>query len=196
MESLGIVIQAWFQKFVGNHAVALLKNTTAIWDNLASVAGNIGEFQRVAVAAVRAEFEPLWCAMYKVVSTVLKAEMLSGGDISALKSAADSYIADIKRLVPFSEDKEPDVPLKRHSVDHLIWLAERLGTVGLFAESPYESIHKEFNRIEMRCWHIRNPEEKDATIRRQWLIRRSPEGRKAREEHRVAKFRRSEESQK
>ena len=180
----GIVIFAWFQKFVGNHAVKLLHHTSAIWSSLATVAATLDEPSRLLFEATRRDFEPLWTSLDAIVGIILSKEELSEDDIAKLEQNVDAYLADVKRLVPDGGDES--VPLKRHGLKHNVQNAKDRHQVGLAAESVFESFHVEINSIKNRTRHVTNLLEREKAGRRQWSVRRSQAGRQARAEHKAA----------
>ena len=151
-----IVIYAWFQKFVGNHAVKLLKNTAQIWKDLASAASHLKEEPRSRFDELRGDFEPLWKNLNVIVQIILSKEELSEEDISNLETSVSAYLADVTRLVPVDAKKEPGVPLKRHGLKHTVQNAKDRHQVGLLAESVFESFHVQINNIDSRTCHIMN----------------------------------------
>ena len=112
---------------------------------------------------------------------------LTDSQIGELKQAVDAYLPAVKQLDPVIDDeKEAAVPLKRHALLHLLKLAIERRRVGPFSESAFESIHHHINCIQRRCCHIRELIQQEKSIRLQWHIRTSSDGRKAREAHRLA----------
>ena len=185
LESRGIVVLAWFQKLVGNHAVSLLKNTTYIWDDVAKAASTLPSDARAKFEEIRGPYERLWNAMHVIASTILKIDELTAAEVDALDEAIELFWHLSKSLLPV-EEQDKDIPLKRHSLKHLAQRARRLHRVGIFSESIFESFHPEMNRIERRCNRIMNLIERNAAVRMQWLFRRSHAARKARAEHKAA----------
>ena len=203
IEQLRVVVQAWYQKFVGNHCRILQKERGQIWDHLASVvdsqpglSSRRAEFDKIRVdlEALAGSLDTIFRLLLTVPSShdgdgryVPGGDLLTDSQIGELKQAVDAYLPAVKKLDPVIDDeKEADVPLKRHALLHLLKLAIERRRVGPFSESAFESIHHHINCIQRRCCHIRELIQQEKSIRLQWHIRTSSDGRKAREAHRLA----------
>ncbi|KAJ1448776.1 hypothetical protein M885DRAFT_573807 [Pelagophyceae sp. CCMP2097] len=179
LDELRIKIQAFYQMFIGNHCYKLLKNARRIFDELSKVAratgeGAAAEFEEYAKTAV-----PLWESLYTVTRLSLAARILTDDEVAVFKVACLSY-----QLQAYGSDDSN--ALKRHMYTHLWKFAEVNRTVGLFAESAFESIHARNNAIERRYLHMVWQQAKDEAIRKALALQQDREARAARAAHHAA----------
>ncbi len=169
---LHVHIQAFYQMFIGNHCYKLLANTRVLFAELGTVAATVS----AAAAATFKEFAavtvPLWESLYQITKVSLSARMLSDEEVAEFKVSCLKY----QRLAYSSDSSNA---LKRHMYTHLCKFAEENRTVGLFAESAFESIHARYNAIERRYNHILSMELRDVAIREALTLQQDREARAA-----------------
>ena len=107
---LRVVVQAFFQHFIGNHCYKMLSKTAYIFDELREVASNVGksaEFEVFSASAV-----PLWESLFTVTRLSLAARMLTDEEVETFCNACYKY----QRLAYAGDDSNA---LKRHMYTHL-----------------------------------------------------------------------------
>ena len=119
-------------------------------------------------------FLPIWKQLGVVTELSLAARILNDDEKKKFGAACECYQ---KLASDASGDKEK--PLKRHMYAHMKRLADEEGTVGLFSETAFESIHAVINAIERR--YLAQVETiRDVNIRKAYILKQDREARAAR----------------
>jgi hypothetical protein len=179
LDKLHVQIQAFYQMFIGNHCYKLLANARLIFDELKTVARAAGNDAAASFEDFAKEALPLWESLYTVTKLSLAAKMLTEEEVAEFKLACLRY----QRLAYASDDSNA---LKRHMYTHLWEFAEKNMTVGLFAESAFESIHARYNAIERRYLGMIGQHARDAAIRQGLASQQDREARAARAKQHAA----------
>jgi hypothetical protein len=79
-----------------------------------------------------------------------------------------------------SDEATAAIPLKRHTMQHIATLARTRRSVGLFSETPFESIHALVNAIERRYLSIVDRIQRDKSLRQALAARQDHEARESR----------------
>jgi hypothetical protein len=173
LDKLHVQIQAFYQMFIGNHCYKLLANARRIFAELTTVARAAGAGAAATFEKFAEEALPLWESLYTVTNLSLAARMLTVEEVAELKLACLRY----QRLAYASDDSNA---LKRHMYTHLWEFAEKNMTVGLFAESAFESIHARYNAIERRYLGMIGQHVRDVAVRHMLASQQDREARAAR----------------
>ena len=174
VSKLGVQEQAFFQKLIGNHCEKLLKNYEGVFDALREKTATLDEATKSKFESFITKASARWENLATISLLSLKAEILSEEDIARFCKAADAYQDLIIDFDFFDEDEEEEeddddelaspfaadkakpktkkAPLKAHMYTHMKELARTLKTIGMFSESPFESIHALMNAIARACF--------------------------------------------
>jgi len=119
-----------------------------------------------------------------MAETFLKFEVLAPDELQRADASVSAYLDGMAE-----HSSTESTSFKQHNLLHVVQRARDGHPVGLGAESAIESMHHHITNIENRCLHIHNVEDRERSMRQQWLIRQSPESREARAAHAVASAR-------
>ncbi|KAJ1449859.1 hypothetical protein M885DRAFT_622175 [Pelagophyceae sp. CCMP2097] len=172
LDKLHVHIQAFYQMFIGNHCYTLLKNTRILFAELGTAAAAVSADAAATFEVFATATVPLWESLYQITKVSLAARILSDEEVAEFKVSCLRY----QRLAYCSDTFNA---LKRHMYTHLWKFAEENRTVGLFAESAFESIHARYNAIERRYNHIISLELRDVAIRQALALQQDREARAA-----------------
>jgi len=172
LDKLHVHIQAFYQMFIGNHCYTLLKNTRILFAELGTAAAAVSADAAATFEVFATATVPLWESLYQITKVSLAARILSDEEVAEFKVSCLRY----QRLAYCSDTSNA---LKRHMYTHLWKFAEENRTVGLFAESAFESIHARYNAIERRYNHIISLELRDVAIRQALALQQDREARAA-----------------
>jgi hypothetical protein len=200
VSKLGVQEQAFFQKLIGNHCEKLLKNYEGVFDALKEKTATLDEETKSKFASFIKKASERWEHLATISLLSLKAEILSEEEIARFREAADAYQDLIINFDFFEEDEEDEdddeelaspfaadkpkpttkkAPLKPHMYTHMKELARTLKTIGMFSESPFESIHALMNDIARAYLGIKDPVKQMLAVRKGLAARQDAEGRKA-----------------
>ncbi|KAJ1449069.1 hypothetical protein M885DRAFT_622868 [Pelagophyceae sp. CCMP2097] len=172
LDKLHVRIQAFYQMFIGNRCYTLLKNTRILFAELGTAAAAVSADAAATFEVFATATVPLWESLYQITKVSLAARILSDEEVAEFKVSCLRY----QRLAYCSDTSNA---LKRHMYTHLWKFAEENRTVGLFAESAFESIHARYNAIERRYNHIISLELRDVAIRQALALQQDREARAA-----------------
>jgi hypothetical protein len=198
VSKLGVQEQAFFQKLIGNHCEILLKNYKGIFDDLRKRAATLDSDTKSKLESFITKALARWDHLATVSLLSLKARILDDGEVERLCSSADTYQDLILDVDFFDEDEEEEedelispfdaekttkkskkAPLKAHMYTHMKEMARTLKTVGLFAESPFESIHALMNAIARAYLGITDPVKQMLAVRKGLAARQDADARDA-----------------
>jgi hypothetical protein len=200
VSELGVQEQAFFQKLIGNHCEKLLKNYEGVFDALKEKTATLDEETKSKFASFIKKASERWEHLATISLLSLKAEILSEEEIARFCEAADAYQDLIINFDFFDEDEEDEddddelaspfaadkpkpttkkAPLKPHMYTHMKELARTHKTIGMFSESPFESIHAMMNAIARAYLGIKDPVKQMLAVRKGLAARQDAAGRAA-----------------
>jgi hypothetical protein len=172
-ESLGIVAQAYFSgAYVGNHIRTLLKKCGKIFRALRKIASD--DEERAKLNAILAPYYKRWTMLYELFKLTKAPRMLEPREIEHIAKLAPLYANELRASVKtewrreahgLKKGKRVHLPLKLHMLEaHVPRFARRWGSVGLFAEDAFESIHALMNKLRRSCASMRNKIAQDIAV--------------------------------
>jgi hypothetical protein len=200
VSNLGVQEQAFFQKLIGNHCEKLLKHYKGIFDALREKTVDLDEATKSKFESFMTKASARWGHLATISSLSLKAKILDEEEITRFCEAVDAYQDFIIDFDYFDEDEEEEeeddelvspfdadktkpktkkAPLKAHMYTHMKELARTLKTIGIFSESPFESIHALMNAIARAYLGIKDPVKQMLAVRKGLAARQDTEGRNA-----------------
>jgi hypothetical protein len=199
VSKLGVQEQAFFQKLIGNHCEKLLKDYEGIFDALRKKTADLDEATKSKFESFIGKASARWGHLATISLLSLKAEILDEEEIARFCKAVDAYQDYIIDFDYFDEDEEEEedeelvspfaadktkpktkkAPLKAHMYTHMKELARTLKTIGMFSESPFESIHALMNAIARAYLGIKDPVKQMLAVRKGLAARQDADGRAA-----------------
>jgi hypothetical protein len=200
VSKLGVQEQAFFQKLIGNHCEKLLKNYEGVFDALRERTATLDDETKSKFESFITKASARWDHLATISLLSLKAGILSEDEIARFCKAVDAYqdlIIDFDYFDEDEEDEEEDdelvspfaavktkpktkkAPLKAHMYTHMKELARTLKTIGMFSESPFESIHALMNAIARAYLGIKDPVKQMLAVRKGLAARQDADGRAA-----------------
>jgi hypothetical protein len=199
VSKLGVQEQAFFQKLIGNHCEILLKNYKGIFNDLREGAATLDSDTKSKLESFITKALVRWEHLATISMLSLKARTLTDEEIERFCHSAEIYQDLILDMDFFDEDEDEEddealfspfdvektttkskkAPLKAHMYTHMKEMARTLRTIGLFAESPFESIHALMNAITRAYLGIKDPVKQMLAVRKGLAARQDADARKA-----------------